>query len=174
MRVRLTRMTRALSRAAEVSGQTPEQIQDALIDSERRIDVAVAALEAAAASSVPEKLNAFAAILASTSTSNIDDELDSMLQVVKAIASLDGPHIRVLDTLSAMRGSGVSPDRLGSALKKPPESLRAIVRTLELHGLITDRGTLIPGGVTVEWLMTPLGEEALDLLRSRSEDHPDD
>ena len=170
VRARFARASETLVNAASMAGIAVEDLEAALTEREDRLNLAADALDAAATSTLREKLDAYAAVLASAAGANLDAEIDSLQMVVRALAAIERPHVKVLDVISKAAG-GIGPDGIAYEIQTPAESLRSIVRMLELHGLITDRGGLIDGGVVVEWHITEIGELAIDMLTSRRKDH---
>lgn len=171
LRARNRRTQAALEQAIKLVEDQPRPLEELLIRDEERLDVAIAALNSAAASSVEAKLEALGACIARAATLERVSDVERLGLLVKALADLEAVHLAVLSHLADRQaGYAVTPTQLESDLRLPAEELRPVVRQLELNGLILDQGRFEAQPAAVKWELSGLGRLCVALLRGNLSD----
>lgn len=155
--------------------EDPDGLLSDLRSDPSKLDLAARVLAAAADSSFNEKLTALAKVLAAVGT-GVVDELDRFYIVVRILDSLDGADIRVLKFIATSKARGnqevLTPEDLLLEFPDLALGMRAVVRRLELHGLILDEARHEPAkhGGAVFWKASEIGHECLALLATQSDE----
>jgi DNA-binding HxlR family transcriptional regulator len=142
-----------------------------LSEDDDRLDLAAELLAEASTTRLPEKTSALAKMLAAVARAD-KPTIDVYAMLVKAIGDIDKPHVTILHLLAsespnASNSAEWTPEAIGSAVGRPPEALRSVVRQLELHGLITDIGwQYANSSIKVRWILTDLGRALLTILKT--------
>lgn len=168
---RAQRAQETLQYAASAASTPLETLRDRIMEDEDRLDLAIAVLTASADASLHAKRAALGRVLGK-GTSDKDRQLGRYLNMARALAILEESHIQVLALVNGGTDPRTwTPQELEDALDESADSLRPVVRQLELHGLITDLAWQPEyRHLIVAWSSTALGRECLALLSVGSGD----
>jgi len=159
-------MDEAFNEASRIAGRGEGSLERILLGDQRRLDLAVRALDAAGASTFDQRVRAFAATIARAAIAPSEVELDRIGLVIRSLETLDHLHIRVLAIIAREDNiTGLSPADLEVQMEIPSMELRSVVRVLELHGLIVDDGRFEAQPAIVRWRATEVGDMCLRLIR---------
>lgn len=168
--------------AAEVGGE--DRLVELATGDDARLELTMRVLEAAARTTLQDKIGALGRVLAQGLQG---DTVDPALMLAHALEDLEAPHVRVLERI-ARDGStpkhdepapntgaiGMSPERLQIDMPGDRAIIDALIASLSLHGLIRD--IAIGSWSSVEgrarYVITSLGTECLGLLDVRGLPHP--
>jgi hypothetical protein len=175
---------RVLGRASDETGLDADELMDRIERTPSGLLLAGEVVEAAARTSVPEKLTAFARLLANAATDGSTVDTDRVL--VGILAPLEEPHIRLLNLLDTtppptrMQGHETIPGGWDAAAIMDRDvglrpALEMLVAALQSTGLVEDNvGPVIPiEGAPPKhhlWATTSLGRTVLIRLRELSQD----
>ena len=164
-----------LSDAAEASGEPVEELLAKAVADDRRQELLARALSIAQDASLRDKRRALGRALA-VGISGDDARIDDELLFIRAVADVDGPHIRLLALMSTdfpapgkLSGSvfhgGWS---LATITARDPgfgDTLPALIQTLEAHGLIRAMRSSVPWqSSTAAYDITAAGRQLLERL----------
>jgi len=184
--LRRRRGERAYEVAADEAGMSPDELLRSILGDERLLDLAVAVVTAAAETALDAKINALGRALATGATAADDAVVDEQRLLVRILADLEAPHIRVLVQLARPhpRGRSVEVPRVGGetrpgwavddleeALASARAILEPILRVLEAHGLATEVASAV-GAAYNACSVTDAGLACLTLLGRRAEQPP--
>ena len=157
--------------AARINGEDVDEFTQALLSSPHKTDLALRILTSGSEAYASEKARALAALLAKIEITEGDppDDDHVMLNIIDA---MERSHMRMLAFIGRQSNesnaeTGCTPDSLINAFPEYELTMRSIVRTLELHGLILDQSRLDPvsHGGKVFWQLSPFGRALLDYLQ---------
>lgn len=170
---RTERAQQVLVEAADLCDLSIVELESLLTESDERLAFSVSVLTAAADTPLSEKIAAFTRLLALGAQAEREQLVNEYLLITHALTAMEAPHLQVLVAVSSSQEDrdepmlGLTPDDLAGELKVLPESLRPLVRLLELYGLITDVGHRKPETQnSIRWQITDLGFLCLKLLQS--------
>lgn len=164
LRVRQRRVHEVLDSAASIAGIDVQSLEAVIMTDEARLDLVVDALEAASRASGKEKLDALAAAIARSANADGALELHRLGVLLRAIRDLDALHVQVIIGVRDRFPDGATPDDLEKYTSVPTYELRAVVRLLELHGLIVDESRL-GRSTEVKWKLGEVGVLCAELIR---------
>jgi hypothetical protein len=165
--------------AAQVGG--PDQLAAKVLDTDETAELTRRILEAAARTTLEDKLRALGRVLANAL--NGIDTIDDALILADALRDVEAPHIRALALIDnwgkpnppqtppmQVTRSGMPIGQLRGQLRGKDGALEAVTATLERHGLIRDiaigQGT---GFGDVRYLVTQVGTSLLEQLADAAE-----
>jgi hypothetical protein len=172
---RARRTERVVDEAAQAVGGH-DQLEVLASASDVHLEFSARVLEAAARTTIDEKLRALSEVLVAGLTP--DTVVDEAAILADALHEIDRPHIGLLRVLAEAQvttdaitevGGGWTRDRILEALPGMRLTLDAILGALERHDLVRSNEQTWPGGIGYErpgpYAVTPLGLRLLELLR---------
>jgi len=156
--------------ASDMSGESKDDFLIELSKDERKVDATSGILNAAANAHYKEKLTSLAVLLADVRHEKYE-ELDKYFIMIPILDFIEPPHVEILRFVFQRNSEnadqlGCEPEEIMNAFPHYNLIIRSIVRMLELHGLMTDKGELDP--VTyrgrVYWVVAPLGVALLQIF----------
>lgn len=178
LHLRSQRAAEAVRRAAEHRNVSEQELEESIVIDDDRLALAVSILSTVADSPLSEKRAALARILADSSAEEDMSAIDHYWALARALRELDRPQLAVLNELAEFVESsdqGLTPEELARRVGLPAPDLRFGVRSLELHGAITDVGRRVPSNPhdPVLWQITNIGLECLAYIGASSPNDPE-
>lgn len=171
---RENRARKLLSEAAKISGDHIDEFSENVLETEEKADLALRILEIGSRTFADEKSRALSALLAKirfTETGSLEDDR----VILNILSSLEQSHLSILSAIGVycrehQDAMGCPPSVLIRDFPNYDLTIRSIVRTLELHGLIVDEARLGPTGHTGEvfWKPSAFGHSLLYYLSSNT------
>jgi hypothetical protein len=163
------------------AGISPSEFVESIQNDERVFDLLRDASEAAARTSLDEKIRALGSALLSGLMAKDDAQIEEAIIIVDALRELEAIHIRVLrileeappmevppadgSTARPMRAQ-VSREKLAAELDNPERVLNGVLAPLEAQHLVENSAIgLWDYSGNPEWSLTDFGQALLDLLR---------
>lgn len=178
IRRRWDRVGKVLEDVSERLGG-PDRLVEKVLASDEQSELTRRVLEAAARTTVPDKLRALGRVLAQ----GLDDteHIDSSLLLAAALYDIEGPHVRALriiehlDDLAPepgqmlMKYSGSNIAEIRPFLTGDEGVLEAVLGALSVHGLVRVVSVTHPGETAPRYLVTDLGRGMIQLLEEAAE-----
>lgn len=181
-RARAEHVTRMLDVASQESGYDRDTLVDRISRDDQRLIVALDAVQAAASTTMREKLPLLGTSLGRLAADDI--KVDRERLIIQALASLEEPHVHVLDVIASPpplrrrkdgelggRADGWPPKLVAQALPQYEGVARSLVAVLAAQGLVQD---VVAGAFLREggpgphrYKPTALGTSMLELLRQQ-------
>ncbi len=163
---RARRAAEAIRIAAQLRDISEQELEQCIVIDEDRLALAVSILNSVADSPLSAKRAALSRVLSDSSAEEDVSAIDHYWALARALRELDRPQLAVLQTLAEFVESsdrGLAPEELSQRVGLAAPDLRFGVRSLELHGAITDVGQRVNSDPDdpVVWQITALGLECL-------------
>ena len=160
------RATKILELASQKAQIDSDVFTQKIIDNQELGEFAAIVLNSSTQNTFVEKVEALSSLL-STALQKNADEIGTFIVMCSVLDDLAQPHVNVLLFLHQVpEGVYTTPETIKNKFPEYHSTIRSVVRTLELHGLIVDDGILDQDtkAPDVRWRTSQLGNELAAVL----------
>ena len=167
------RVQRAIDVAVDYGSTDVDTLVGEALANDLKLELATRGFNAAATSTINEKIDALGRALASGLLAEDDAIVHEEFQIISALAQIDAPEIRLLQVMEIPRENDQHWSRDLIAMHDPglASTVDALLARVSAQGLVASPMVVGAGGWP-PWKLTEFGELCLRALRDREQGRP--